>query len=185
MLPCMRKIGPLALSALALILGACGDSPAPVNKTAIEKSVKDVEANMAKGFGTKDAAAFAGNYAADAVLMAPGMAAMKGRDAIRTGLAGMFADPNLKVDFASDRVEVADSGDLAATRGSYTMVTTDPATKKPATDKGSYVTVFRKQTDGTWKAVLDISTSEVPPPTPPASKNVAKKSVAKKKGKKR
>jgi len=93
-----------------------------------------------------------------------------------------MADPNLKLDFASDRVEVADSGDLAATRGSYTLTVTDPVTKKPVNDKGSYVTVFRKQKDGAWKAVFDINSSEVPPVAPPEPKAPVKKG---KKGKKR
>lgn len=40
--------------------------------------------------------------------------------------------------------EVAKSGDLAHTQGSYTLTVTDPATKKPIHDKGSYVTVLQK-----------------------------------------
>ena len=137
---------------------------------------------MMKAFAAKDATAFSANYATDAVMMTPGMAAMKGHDAIKSGVTGMFADPALKIDFSSDRVEVADSGDMAATRGSYTLNVTDSATNKPITDKGSYVTVFRKQTDGAWKAVLDINTSEVAPAPPPAPKSTRK---ATKKGKKK
>jgi ketosteroid isomerase-like protein len=57
---------------------------------------------------------------------------------------------------------VAGSGDLAYSRGTYTMTMTDPKTKKPVTDHGSYVTDYRKQPDGSWKAVADIVTSEVP-----------------------
>jgi uncharacterized protein (TIGR02246 family) len=175
MLLAMRKIGIFGLSALALFLGACADTPAPVNKTAVEKSVRDVEANMSRAMATKDASAVASNYATDAILMVPGMPPMKGHEAIRAGMSSMLADPNFKLDFASDRVEVADSGDMAATRGNYTLTATNPATKKVMTDKGSYVTVFRKQTDGAWKAVLDINTSELPPPAPPAPKAAAKK----------
>ena len=33
---------------------------------------------------------------------------------------------------------------------------TDPKTKKVLTVKGKYVTVFKKQADGGWKAVADI-----------------------------
>jgi uncharacterized protein (TIGR02246 family) len=171
----------LTLSVLALILGGCGDNSPAVNKIAIEKSVQEVEKGMEKALAARDAAAFVSNYAADAVLMTPGMPPMKGTDGIRAGTSQMLTDPNLKLNFASDRVEVADSGELAATRGSYTMTATSPVTKKPVTETGSYVTVFRKQKDGAWKAVLDISTSEAPPVAPPAPKAAVKK----KKGKKR
>ena len=170
----MKIISGVVLSASALLLGACSSTPAPADKAAIEKSVRGVEQNMSKAAAAKDAAAFASNYAADAILMTPGEPAMKGADSIRSGMAGMLADPNLKLDFSADRVEIADSGDLAATHGNYTLAATDPATKKVINDKGSYVTVFRKQTDGAWKAVLDINTSELPPSPPPAPKSAAK-----------
>ena len=178
----MRTIGILTLCGITLILGACGDNSPAVNKAAVEKSLQDVEKGMLKAVTDKDAAAFASNYGADAVMMTPGMSPMRGPDGIRAGMKDMMADPLLKLDFASDRVEVADSGDLAATRGSYTLTVTDPATKKPINDKGSYVTVFRKQKDDAWKAVLDIDVSELPPPAPPAPKAVKTK---KGKGKKR
>ena len=66
------------------------------------------------------------------------------------------------LNFQATKVDVASSGDLAYTRGAYTMTATDPATKKPMNDHGSYVTTYRKQADGSWKAVMDIATSEVP-----------------------
>ncbi len=43
------------------------------------------------------------------------------------------------------------------------MTMTNPKTKKPVEDKGSYVTVYKKQADGNWKAIEDINTSEVAP----------------------
>jgi ketosteroid isomerase-like protein len=37
---------------------------------------------------------------------------------------------------------------------------TNPKTKKPATDKGKYLTVYEKQADGSWKAVADTFNSD-------------------------
>jgi len=165
------------------MLGACGTDSSAVNKVAIERSIDDAEKGMRKVANDKDAAGFASNFVADAVMMTPGMPPMKGQDAIRAGMKQLLSDPNFKIDFASDRVEVADSGDMAAVRGSYTLTVTDPATRKAIDDKGSYVTVFRKQKDGAWKAVLDCDVSEIPPPLPPAPKAVTKGKKAK--GKKR
>ena len=165
------------------MLGACGsDSPA-VNNVAVEKSVNDVEKGMRKAANDKDAAAFASNFVEDAVMMTPGQPPMKGREAILAGMKQLLSDPNFRIDFASDRMEVADSGDMAAARGSYALTVTDPATGKAINDKGSYVTVFRKQKAGAWKAVLDCDVSEVPPPPPPAPKAAIK--GKKGKGKKR
>jgi uncharacterized protein (TIGR02246 family) len=164
----------MALTGLTFMLGACGSDVPAVNKVAVERSINDAEKGMRKAANDKDAAAFASDFVADAVMMTPGMPPMKGQEAIRAGMKELLSDPNFKIDFASDRVEVADSGDMAATRGSYTLTVTDPVSKKAIDDKGSYVTVFRKQKDGAWKAVLDCDVSEIPPPSPPAPKAAVK-----------
>ncbi len=179
----MRTIGVIAFSSLIVMLGACGSESPEVNKVAIEKSINTVESGMRKVANDKDAAAFASNFVTDAVMMTPGGPPMKGRDAIQAGMKQLLSDPNFKIDYASDRMEVADSGDLAATRGSFTLTVTDPATRKVINDKGSYMTVFRKQKDGAWKAVLDCDVSEMPPPPPPAPRAVIKSKKGK--GKKR
>jgi ketosteroid isomerase-like protein len=90
----------------------------------------------------------------------------------------LLTDPALSLKFQASKVEVAKSGDVAYTLGSYTMAMTDPQTKHVGNDHGSYVTTYRKQADGTWKAVADITTSEVPPPAPapaPAARRRTKK----------
>jgi uncharacterized protein (TIGR02246 family) len=179
----MRTFAALALTGLILMLGACGNDAPAVNKGAIEKSIEELEKGMRKAANDKDAAAFAGNFVTDAVMMTPGKPPMRGQEAIQAGLKELLSDPNFKIDFASDRVEVANSGDMAAARGSYTLTVTAPATKAAMEDKGSYMTVFRKQKDGAWKAVLDCDVSETPAPAPAAPKGVTK--GKKGKGKKR
>jgi ketosteroid isomerase-like protein len=95
------------------------------------------------------------------------MPATTGKDAIRAALKGMVTDPALSLKFHASKVDVAQSGDIGYTQGSYTMTMTDPQSKQVINDHGSYVTTYRKQPDGMWKAVADIATSEVPPPAPP------------------
>ena len=87
-----------------------------------------------------------------------GSAAKPSRNARRAFLDGFTADPALKVDFASDRIIISESGDLASSRGHYSFSYTDPKTKQPKSESGTYVTVYRKATDGSWKAVEDITT---------------------------
>jgi ketosteroid isomerase-like protein len=57
---------------------------------------------------------------------------------------------------------------MGVTQGTYTMDAKDPSGKIDH-DHGSYVTMYRKQADGSWKAQLDIVTSEVPMPAPAAA----------------
>lgn len=93
----------------------------------------------------------------------PGMPAAHGKEAIAKVLKEMVTDPALSLKFQANRIEVAKSGEFAFSEGSFTITMTNPASKKVMNDKGSYVTVYKKQGDGSWKAVSDIATSEMPP----------------------
>jgi uncharacterized protein (TIGR02246 family) len=153
------------------VLGALlmGCNPAtPDTRQADAQALKDTETQWNQDYVAKDIDKIVAHYADDAVLMAPGMPANSGKDAIRKTLQEMIADPALSLKFQASKVEVARSGDVGYTQGSYTMTMTDPNSKQVINDHGSYVTTYRKQADGSWKAVADIATSEVPPPAPPS-----------------
>jgi len=158
-------------AAMALAMTACNQAPAPAAATpdtrdADTKAISDNESQWNSDWAAKDADKLAAHYADDAVLMAPGMEPLKGRDAIRSGLSGMTSDKALSLKFKASKVEVSKSGDVAYTQGDYQMTMTDPATHKVMNDHGTYVTTYRKQGDGSWKAVADIATSSVPPGPP-------------------
>lgn len=120
-------------------------------------AVKNVEAQMLAGFQAKDGAKISATYAADALVVTPGRS-LKGSEAVNKGIADDLGDPAFKLNFHNDKTDVASSGDLAYTTGTYTVSYTDAKTKKAQDGSGSYLTVFRKQADGTWKAVADFST---------------------------
>jgi len=151
-----------------LLLADCNSAPpapsAPAVDISAEKAkIRDLETAWSKDAAAKDVDKSVANYADDAILMMPGMPPAKTKDAVRAAWKGMLADPNFKINFAPDRIEVSASGDLATTQGSYTMTVTNPKTKKPVEDKGSYMTVYKKQADGNWKSIEDTTSSEVPP----------------------
>jgi len=160
---------------VALLFTGCNSTPADTSAAA--KALRDTEAQWNQDFAAKDVDKIVAHYAEDAVLMGPGMPSSSGKDAIRKTATGMLADPALSLKFQASRVEIAKSGDIGYTQGSYTMTMTDPNSKKVVNDHGSYVTTYAKQADGSWKAVADIATSEVPPPAPssPTKKPTKKK----------
>jgi ketosteroid isomerase-like protein len=86
-----------------------------------------------------------------------------GIEAIKTAFKLFFADKNFSFTISSEKVDVAKSGDLGYGYGAYTMTMTDPKTKKVLTEKGRYVTVYKKQADGGWKAFVDIDSEDAPP----------------------
>ena len=152
---------------ILLALGGCGARAHDEEPVADTKAIADqLRANETKWNGlyaAKDAAGLAAVYAPDAALANPGAPLVSGSEAIGKAVTGFVADPLLKVSFASDRIQVAASGDLAYTRGHFTMESTDPATKKGRTDSGNYLTVWQKQADGSWKAVEDFVTPGAAP----------------------
>ena len=78
----------------------------------------------------------------------------------------MVADPTFSLKFQATKVDTASSGEMGYSQGTYTLTLTDPASKQLINDHGNYVTVYKKGTDGVWKAVSDIASSAVPPPAP-------------------
>ena len=148
-----------ATAALALALAGCNQAPPPVPDTreADAKALRDVETANQKDWAAKDADKLASFYADDAMLYVPGTPPIKGKAAIRMALGDMLKDPSMTLSYTTETAEAAKSGDVGFTASSYTMTMTDPKTKKVVSSKGSYMTVFKKQADGTWKAIQDMA----------------------------
>jgi len=152
----------LFCAALAAFLPGCSSSPpeAASTRDADLKVIKNTESAWNRD--ARDPDKFVSYYAEDASVLLPNEAVLNGRQAIIGAYKAMAADPNFSLSFESNKGDVARSGDLGYTQGTYSLTTTDPKTKKPVTDKGKYVTVYRKQADGSWKAVSDILNSDLP-----------------------
>ena len=150
----------LGLAVLSFVaLGGCdqrsgtGDA---VDVSAIEQELKSQEAAWQKDYASRNVDALNAHYAEDGALASPFESLATDAAARKAALLPMTQDPNLKMEFSSDQVRVGKSGDLAYTRGHFTLQSTDPATKQARTDSGSYLTVWQKQADGSWKAVEDF-----------------------------
>ena len=164
-MPMKRLFALCASAAIVLNLTACQQAP-PDTHDADVKAISDTETQWNADYLAKDLDKIASHYEDAAILMVPGAPVSNGRDAIRNDLKQMLSDPAMALTFHASKIEVAKSGDLAYTQGSYTLKVTDPATHKVINDHGSYVTTYHKQADGAWKAVADIATSDVPPAPP-------------------
>jgi len=149
---------------LLCLLTACSQPPpaSPDTRAADEKTIRDGEIAWAADWASKDAAKIASHYGDDAVLLMPDMPLVKGKDAIQDTLKKMVADKNLALNFTTSDVQVAKAGDVAYTQGTYTLTVTDSRTKRAVTEKGKYVTVYKKQSDGSWRAVEDINNADAP-----------------------
>jgi uncharacterized protein (TIGR02246 family) len=133
-----------------------------VDPAAVRAAIEQQNARMTDALQKADTAAIGSLYADDAVVMMAGQPAWNGKaEMMRNGTAMLnevkFSD--MKLTTAS--VDVA--GDYAIETGTVQMTLT-PKGGKPMPDKGKYVTVWKKQADGSWKIYRDISNSDNPPP---------------------
>jgi uncharacterized protein (TIGR02246 family) len=165
----MKKRLVLALgTAICLALSVGCQAPqgpaglSEADRTAI-RQVAENDARLANAHDAKGAAAL---YADDATVLAPEQAAVQGRAAIQ---AWMEASPPLS-NFQSQSLEIEGRGDLAYDRGTYS-VTVTPVGAAPIDVRGKYLTILRKQADGSWKIQRDMWNSDLPPtaPTKPAA----------------
>ena len=153
------------LAVLALTALACQPADTSVAaKTAIDAA----NAQWPRLTTTGHADSIAEFYAADAVIMPPNMATMKGKDAIKTFFATINTmDPKPTLTLRSEHVLA--NGTLAVETGRWNW--TYPAGAKlppgtPATDSGKYIVRWAQQ-NGKWVMVDDIWNSDAPLPMAP------------------
>ena len=155
----MKKLIPLMLAgAAALAMTGCTKGAEAADSTKVADTIRAQEAQWEKAYADKDLNVLASQYAEDAALVSPGDPVATSDVARRKSLQSLISDPNLKLTFASDQVTVASAGDMATSRGHYSLTMTDKATNKPVESTGSYLTVYKKESDGSWKAVEDFIT---------------------------
>jgi ketosteroid isomerase-like protein len=81
-----------------------------------------------------------------------------GRAAIQAAMEPAFADSTRALRWAPDTAVVAASGDVGYTLGHWESVLRTPAGDS-VLGRGNYVTIWRRQSDGTWKVAADIGNS--------------------------
>ena len=150
------------LPVMAALLSGCSQAPAPAGRVADEAAIRQLLADSEKNFAARDFDKVMKFYSSDAVVFLPDKPMIKGADAIRAAMRDAFGDPNVAVAVKPDSVEVASSGDVAYGYGTGTSTITDPGTKAVTTVQSKWVTVFKKQPDGSWQAVADIYNSDGP-----------------------
>lgn len=162
----MRRM--LAAGALWAMAGAAvsfaGAPPAKVDRAAEEAALKALDKAWAEAANRKDLDATVAFMADDGETLAPNEPVARTREAIRASWNGLMQLPDARISWAAERAQVAASGELGYTSGSYTLTFTGPD-GKTVTDNGKYLEVWKK-VDGQWKCLSDAYNSSVPLPQP-------------------
>ena len=92
----------------------------------------------------------------DALVIAPGEPERRGKAAIRENLLASFAVPGFRISWEPIEANVAASGDLGYLV-ERTQVTVTGPDGQPLTQQFRAVTLWRKEADGVWRNLVDIS----------------------------
>lgn len=154
------RLGVLLVAAWTMAVPGHAASPKPGGP---EAAIRAADQAWLKSFAGKDLEKSIEACAETASVLAPNFGRADGKEAIRKLFTGYFALPEFTVSWQPMQVQVARSGDLGYSCGSYTLSFKGPDGKTIA-DRGKYATIWRKQADGRWKVVLDAFNSDLPAP---------------------
>ena len=163
----MKKIALPFLFLLVLISGFVGCTStsrlaSPQNPGDTREAVMQADRSFSKMSEEKGLNTAFIAYAADtSVLLRPQSQPISGRDNIRMYLTST-SDQNIRYTRSPQFAEIAASGDLAYTYGTYLIESLD-MDGKVLTTEGTYVTIWQKDPKGFWKFVLDTGNSGLRP----------------------
>jgi uncharacterized protein (TIGR02246 family) len=147
----MRKI-----SIILLILVA-GCTTKKVDKKAEGEKVKQVSREWSRVASAGDLEKTLSYWDDSAYMIFGNEPALRGKEAIRRMVEESFKTPGFKISWEPESVEVSDNGDMAYLIENSKISFTD-SSGKTVTENNKGVTIWRKQKDGNWKNVVDMST---------------------------
>jgi len=149
-----------------LLISACTQQ-LPDARAADEATIRDLDAQWSKAASANDLDATVAFYSDDATVLPPNAPIASTKEAIRTLWVSLLV-PGATVSWQATKVEVSRPGDLGYLLGTY-AVTLKDSQGKPV-DSGKLVEVWKKQSDGKWKCVVDTYNSDLPPAREPEKK---------------
>ena len=149
------------LSAGIIVLAGCASAPTAAQTAEFEKAAREIFAVKVASNLKEDADALVATWDKDFVKMANGTDPVTGLDVLRqSSIAGWkrFKYEEIKLEF--DEFQLA--GQFGWTLGSYAVTVRPGGGGDPLALNGSFLTVFKKQPDGSWKVYRDTMMSGPP-----------------------
>jgi uncharacterized protein (TIGR02246 family) len=162
----MRDIARSALALIVLATACAAPAPPPPpapDLAAAEAAIRAADARWLKAAQAHDAAGEAAMYANDGVSYRVHHEPMVGPAAYQAYVEKEYADnPKLAVNWTTNSLVVATSGDLAVQTGTVHVTGLGP--KGDGEDRSRFVTVW-KLVNGEWKVAHDIGSTTMPDTT--------------------
>ena len=143
--------------ALAVLPALAFEAPTVVayDPDADAKALAKLDDDWSAAAATRDAEKVASFYAENAIAYPPNEPVCVGRASAKKVWASYFAEPSFSISWKTVHSEVTKSGELGFTAGTYEDSFKGPD-GKVIHERGKYLCVWKKQSDGSWKAVHDM-----------------------------
>jgi uncharacterized protein (TIGR02246 family) len=144
-----------------LFISCANEEPTGLQSIQEDKDTITAVSNArAEAFNNSDAAGIAEHFTEDAILMAPGVPATEGREAVRAYYQSIFDEYETELDSYYEEIKI--DGDLAYGRGvaKVRLVPKNGSETMESTSK--YLNILQRQPDGTWKTTHDIWNANEP-----------------------
>jgi ketosteroid isomerase-like protein len=142
--------------------GSASQAPNPLTDTTVKPGkmvLFDLEARFAKDVAAHGGAGFAKWFAPDGVLLGNGAAPVMGQVAI--AMSATWLPQNYQLTWTPIDAVMGPSGDIGYTWSHYEGHSKDAA-GNPVVTSGRFITIWRKEPDGSWKVALDAGANEPP-----------------------
>lgn len=150
----MNRVAIILACGLAL---SCQASAPPPTPAADPSELMSADRAFAKATGDRGVDGWVEYFATDGAMLPAGQPIVRGREAIRELMSPAFDNEGFALHWEPKEADIAASGDLGYTIGLYERTLTGPDGTQQATE-GKYVTIWKRQEDGTWKVVVDLGT---------------------------
>jgi len=147
------------LLCLLVALGCAGSPEGPAVDLQAERNAL-MKADEALFESHEDLDRFITFWPDDAVLM-PNDAPLARGDSIRATWEHLISLPGFGLEWRATSAQVAEAGDMGYTIGTYELTVEQDGT--PMVTVGKYVTLWKKQADGSWKVAVDCFNADGPP----------------------
>ena len=143
------------LTLLATTLFLPGTRPVHAETAATKQTLIQLEAEFMQAAAAKGSAGYMSYYADDAVELPNGVAAIDGKINIAKSM-GFLDQKDNRLTWTPVGADISSSGDLGYTYGTFEFHSKDKD-GKPTVDHGKYTSIWKKQSNGSWKVVLDMA----------------------------
>ena len=159
----------LKLSSLFAGLGfiAVGWGAALIDVASERRKLMDVDVAFSRETAERGLEGFLSYFADDATIFPSNAPIVSGKTGIRAHYARAFSAPGFMMSWKPVRADLAESGEMGYTYGTFEISTRDTSGRQ-VSRSGKYCTIWRKQSDGSWKIIVDIGNSGDTPMSPPS-----------------